>query len=158
MVQDLPCNLLPSGLAYAWCKADLVTCYLVTCFLQVWGAHGARLDGGLSNVHASVGSSRPGVRMVRGELVVRREPHDGQSREHILNQNGLQVKSGFEMCFAIGSQHFGCRGSQPKHVSNPDSATKEFKPHFIYECVCVQAMACGLWYLSLCGTASTPRR
>ena len=30
-------------------------------------------------------------------------------------QNG--AKSGFEMCFAPASQ---CRGSQPKHVSNPD--------------------------------------
>ena len=27
--------------------------------------------------------------------------------------------SGFEMCFAIGSQHLWCPGSQPKHVSNP---------------------------------------
>ena len=31
------------------------------------------------------------------------------------------------MCFAVGSQHQRCRGSQPKHISNPDSATK--KPH-----------------------------
>ena len=36
---------------------------------------------------------------------------------HIRNQNS--TTSGFEMCFAIGSQHQRCRGSQPKHVSNP---------------------------------------
>ena len=29
----------------------------------------------------------------------------------------LAPKSGFEMYFAIGSQHLWCRGSQPKHVS-----------------------------------------
>ena len=30
----------------------------------------------------------------------------------------LVPMSGFEMCFAVGSQHLWCRGSQPKHVSN----------------------------------------
>ena len=35
----------------------------------------------------------------------------------IINPNGASF--GFEMCFAIGSQHLWCRGSQPKHVSNP---------------------------------------
>ena len=32
-------------------------------------------------------------------------------------QNG--PRTGFEMCFAIGSQQIWCRWSQPKHVSNP---------------------------------------
>ena len=64
------------------------------------------------------------VNAVRGAIV----PKPGQPRprptyEHvngsIINQNGVHATSGFEMCFAIGSQHLGCRGSQPKHVSNP---------------------------------------
>ena len=54
----------------------------------------------------------------------------------------LQIKmackttSEFEICFAIfiGSQHLGFRGSQPKHISNPDSVRKVFKPHLIYDC------------------------
>jgi hypothetical protein len=33
-------------------------------------------------------------------------------------QNGLQAKSGFEMCFDIGSQHPWVLG--PTHVSNPE--------------------------------------
>ena len=37
--------------------------------------------------------------------------------------------SGFEMWFAIGSQHLCCRGSHPKHVANPDPVIKTFKPH-----------------------------
>ena len=50
------------------------------------------------------------------------------------------AKSGFEMCFAIGSQHLWCRGPnqntsripaplvpgpQPKHASDPESTIKE---------------------------------
>ena len=31
------------------------------------------------------------------------------------------------------TQHLWCRGSQPKHVSNPDSVTKKFNPNFIYD-------------------------
>ena len=52
----------------------------------------------------------------------------------IIYQNGLRATSGFEMCFSIGSLHLWCRGSQPKHVSNPDSATKTIKPHMMYDC------------------------
>ena len=37
------------------------------------------------------------------------------------------------MCFAIDRGTFSAGGSQPKHVSNPDSLTKEFKPHSMYE-------------------------
>ena len=48
----------------------------------------------------------------------------------IIYQNG--ETSGFEMCFAIGSRHQRCRGSQPKHASNPGSVITKFKPHFIY--------------------------
>ena len=46
----------------------------------------------------------------------------------ILNQTGLQATSGFEMRFAIGSQHLGSgsQRSQPKHASNPDSVLKTF--------------------------------
>ena len=39
------------------------------------------------------------------------------SQLHIVNQNG--ATSGFETCFATGSQHLWRRGSQPKHVSYP---------------------------------------
>ena len=39
----------------------------------------------------------------------------------------------------FSSQHLWCQGSQPKHVSNPDSVIKKFKPHFIYDCLLVQA-------------------
>ena len=53
----------------------------------------------------------------------------GQSK--IRKQNS--APSGFEMCLAPStfSQHVWCRGSQPKHVSNPDSVMKKFKPHLI---------------------------
>ena len=55
-----------------------------------------------------------------------------------IKQNG--AISGFEMCFAIGSillfchfaigsQHLGCLGSQPKYALTSFSA-KKFKPHF----------------------------
>ena len=47
----------------------------------------------------------------------------------ILNQNGARniwIRDVF--C----SPHLWCRGSQPKHVSNPDSVIKKFKPHFLY--------------------------
>ena len=47
----------------------------------------------------------------------------------LLNQS--HATSGFKMRFAIGSQHIWCRGSQPKHVSNPDSAIQTFKPQFV---------------------------
>ena len=39
--------------------------------------------------------------ILRGAIEVR--------RSQIINQNGLQATSGFEMCFAIGSQHLWCR-------------------------------------------------
>ena len=42
----------------------------------------------------------------------------GHGSKHTIEKQNV-VLSGFEMCFAIGSQHFWCRGSQPKHVSNP---------------------------------------
>ena len=42
------------------------------------------------------------------------------------------------MCFAVASQHLGCRGSEPKHASNPDAVTKKgcVNPHLIYDCFC----------------------
>ena len=46
-----------------------------------------------------------------------------------INKNG--ATSGFEMYFAIGYQHLWCRGSQPKHVSNPDAVIKKFNPHLL---------------------------
>ena len=52
---------------------------------------------------------------------------DPVRQSHIIHHNG--ATSGFEMCFAIGSRHLGCWGSersQRKHVSNPDSALKKF--------------------------------
>ena len=42
-----------------------------------------------------------------------------------LFQNG--VKSGFEMCFAIGSQHLWCQGK-----TRFDSRINMFKPHLIH--------------------------
>ena len=39
------------------------------------------------------------------------------SQPQIIHPNG--ATSGFEMWFALGSHHLWCRGSQPKHVSNP---------------------------------------
>ena len=45
------------------------------------------------------------------------------SRSHIINQNG--ATSRFEMCF--WGQMF-----QQKHVSNPNSVIKKFKPHLIH--------------------------
>ena len=46
------------------------------------------------------------------------------SQSHIITSLPLfkmAPTSGFEMCFALGSQHLRCRGSQRKHASNPDS-------------------------------------
>ena len=51
--------------------------------------------------------------------VVQERRTASQSNPQNINQNGLHATSGFEMCFAIGSQHLWCRGSRPKHVSNP---------------------------------------
>ena len=48
-----------------------------------------------------------------------------------INQNG--ATSGFEMYFAPGTFGAGSQRSQPKHVSNPDSVIKKFKPPFIYD-------------------------
>ena len=36
--------------------------------------------------------------------------HHKSSYQASFFQNGLQAKAGFEMCFDIGSRHFGCRG------------------------------------------------
>ena len=47
------------------------------------------------------------------------------SQSQIRNQNGMQATSGFEMCFAIGSQGaFGAGGPTPARVSiHPKAAT-----------------------------------
>ena len=65
------------------------------------------------------------------------------SRLHSINQNG--ATSGFEMCFAIGSQHLTCRESQPKHVSNPDFGIKN--PPIWFMIACWQAN--GVWSFML---------
>ena len=57
------------------------------------------------------------------------------TQSHLQNRNQKQhgAKSGFEMCFGIGSQHLGCRGSQPKHVrlwfgaGGPNQNTSQFQ-------------------------------
>ena len=76
---------------------------------------------------------------------------------HIRNQNGLQATSGFEMCFAIGSQQLWCRGSQPKHVSNQDSVIKTFNAIklmmllvCLFACLLVCLFACLLVCLFAC--------
>ena len=51
-------------------------------------------------------------------------------------QNGLQAKSGFEMCFDIGSRHLGCWGQNTSRIQNKE----------VYATLCVQASA---KYLSL---------
>ena len=51
---------------------------------------------------------------------------DEARQSQIINQNGATAE--FERCFAIGSQHLWCRGSQPKHALNPDSVFKKFEP------------------------------
>ena len=49
------------------------------------------------------------------------------SQSQIIHlKNG--ATSGFEMCFATGSQ--------PKHVLHPDSVIKKFIPYLIYYCFC----------------------
>ena len=61
----------------------------------------------------------------------------------------LAPESGFDMCFAIGSQHHRYRGSQPKkHVSNPDSVMKMCNPHLIYDCL--RRRATRSWPASSC--------
>ena len=47
-------------------------------------------------------------------------------------------KSGFGMCFTIGSQHLWCRESQPKHVSNP--IQRSLSPGFFAGLVYTDAM------------------
>ena len=52
------------------------------------------------------------------------------------NQDGAPI--GFEMCFAVGSQHLRRRGahrSKQKHASNADSAIKKFKPYLRDGCL-----------------------
>ena len=56
--------------------------------------------------------------------------------------NMNRATSGFELGFAIVSQHFWCRGSQPKHVSNPDSVIKKSKPPFIYDAAFHERYGC----------------
>ena len=53
------------------------------------------------------------------------------SHSQIINQIG--ATSRFVMCFAPSTFGPGSQRSQPKHVSNPDSVMKKFKPHFIYD-------------------------
>ena len=38
------------------------------------------------------------------------------------------ASNGFEMCVCYRNRHLGCGGSQPKHVSNPDSVIKKLNP------------------------------
>ena len=49
------------------------------------------------------------------------------------------------MCFATGSQHLWRRGSQPKHVSNPDSVMLKLNPHAIDDCL-LPGPVKGLYY------------
>ena len=44
-------------------------------------------------------------------------------------QNGLQAKSGFEMCFDIGSRHLGCWGQHTSRIQNKG----------VYATLCLQA-------------------
>ena len=62
------------------------------------------------------------------------------SQSHISIKMACKQHLDSRYCFAIGSQHLWCGGSQPKHVSNPDSVIKKFKPHFIYDFFCFQAL------------------
>ena len=78
------------------------------CYLQPWD--GSRYE--LNAIYAKV-----------------KRTHIAESKR----RNKQHAPFGFEMRFAIGSQHLWCRGSQPKHVSNPDSVIKKFKPHFIHD-------------------------
>ena len=48
-------------------------------------------------------------------------------------QNGLQAKSGFEMCFDIESQHLGCWGQNTSRIQNKE----------VYATLCLQARARG---------------
>ena len=45
-------------------------------------------------------------------------------------QNGLQAKSGFKMCFGIGSQHLGCWGQNTSRIQNKE----------VYATLCLQAL------------------
>ena len=47
----------------------------------------------------------------------------------LVFQNGLQAKSGFEMCFDIGSQHLGCWGQNTSRIQNKG----------VYATLCLQA-------------------
>ena len=75
-------------------------------FIGSWGEwHSSK-----TNLHRNATATRAIVQAELFDLLPVR-----QSR--MIKQNS--ATSGFEMCFAIGSQHLWCRGSQPKHVSNP---------------------------------------
>ena len=59
-----------------------------------------------------------------------------------INKNA--ATSGFEMWFAIGSQHLWCRGSQPKHVSDAVLVP----PHLMYDFILFfRPQLCHLLYL-----------
>ena len=56
------------------------------------------------------------------------------------------LDSGCVFAIFIGSQHLWCQGSQPKHVSNPDSVLRKSKPHLMHACFLGRFLydACGL--------------
>ena len=79
------------------------------------------------------GAPHSGSTATEAYNVVSVASNDVASKSESINQNG--ATSGLEMCFAVGSQYQRCRGSQPKHVSNPESVIKKFKPHLIYNSI-----------------------
>ena len=53
----------------------------------------------------------------------------GLSRFYFSIQNGLQAKSGFEVCFAIGSQRLRCWAKTRLHTSK--AVTYHEQPHIM---------------------------
>ena len=66
--------------------------------------------------------------------------------QHIINYESAYHNIWIRDAFLLsdpGTQGAGSQQPQPKHVSNPDSVIKKFKPHSIYACFFCQASTSG---------------
>ena len=91
------------GVSYPCAHTDSISCTHRAWWLWLTARH-ARTCG--CNTLA-VGAARPGPRVAMPMCSPRPRPQSGESISHARFQNGAK------------SQHLQCRGSQPKHVSNP---------------------------------------
>ena len=120
-------NPAPCGVSCVCCACDYVR--VAASGSGFWLAGGSTLGrcrGSQINRCDRACADRAAVRTVAPSGTGPRQSH-GASQSHKINQNG--ATSGFEMCFAIGSQHLWCGNSgkmcaltkyKNYYVSNPE--------------------------------------